>query len=127
MDERVHHTIRHAQVNFTFHDGMDPTLGIQKRESYFSLSFDFLSKGMKSNLKRTISQVTSDEDVLYLFDLIFREFTTLVRSYAFKDYSYLELVWEPGGGRASRKIGLDQLNLFREKKIEISVLLDTSA
>lgn len=118
-DERVHHTIRHAQVNFDFGQAaMDVP-----EQPHFSLYFDFITKGMLQN--RTLNEVIADEDVLYLMDLILREFTTLVKSYRFEDYDYLEVIWEPGGSASRLKLEPDRLNLFRERKLSVSSLLSS--
>ncbi|MBI4394840.1 MAG: hypothetical protein HY583_01450, partial [Candidatus Omnitrophica bacterium] len=116
-DERIHHTIRHAQVNFDYESSAE--------NPHFSLHFDFLTKGMKQT-SRTIDEVISDEDVLYLFNLILREFTEVIRSYRFADYSYLELVWQPGDSSWILKLDPTHLDLFRERKLKIEALLSPS-
>ena len=117
-DERIHHTIRHAQVNFAFRTEPANT---GKRSPHFSLYFDFITKGMPKN--RTLEEVISDEDILYLMDMILREFAVLARSYQFEDYEYLELVWEPAGSGAILRIEPSRLGLFRERKMDVSTLL----
>ncbi len=117
-DERIHHTIRHAQVNFTFHTEAELA---SNQHPHFSLFFDFITKGMSKN--RTLKEVVGDEDVLYLMDIILREFSVLVRSYQFEHYEYLELVWEPAGSTAILKIEPNRLDLFREHKMNVSTLL----
>ena len=118
-DERIHHTIRHAQVNFSYRK---PTELISGSRPYFSLYFDFITKNMRKT--RTLDYVIADEDVLYLMDLILREFADLVRSYRFSNYEYLELVWEPAGADSILKLFPERLNLFRERKLNITTLLE---
>jgi len=118
-DERIHHTIRHAQVNFAFRsDPADVASGSHPR---FSLYFDFITKNMHKN--RTVQEIINDEDVLYLMDMVLREFAVLIRSYRFENYDYLELIWEPAGSSAILKIQPTQLSLFREHKTDVATLL----
>lgn len=117
-DERIHHTIRHAQVNFAFRHETETA---SNPSPHFSLYFDFITKGMPKN--RTLEEVISDEDVLYLMDMILREFAVLARSYRFENYEYLELVWEPAGSGSILRIEPSRLGLFRERKMDVSTLL----
>ncbi len=117
-DERIHHTIRHAQVNFAFRSQSDSS---PENRPHFSLYFDFITKGM--NKTRLLQDIISDEDVLYLMDLILREFADLVRSYRFENYDFLELIWEPAGSQAVLKLEPRRLALFRQHKMDISTLL----
>jgi hypothetical protein len=118
-DERIRHTIRHVQANFAYRAVAASQL------PYFSLSFDVLTKETEQAVRRTIDDVIFDEDALYLFDLILREFTDLVRSYRFNDYDYLELVWKPDGSSSVLRLAPDQLDLFRTRKLHISKLLES--
>lgn len=121
-DERIHHTVRHAQINFAYRSGDD---GISVTgEPNFALHFDFLTKGMINPSQRTADDVIYNEDVLYLMDLVIREFAALVRSYKFQDYDYLDLIWEAGGGASILKLAQNRLDLFREKKLSIEALLE---
>jgi len=121
-DERIHNTVRHAQINFAYRSGDD---GVSNpEEPNFALHFDFLTKSMEQVSQRTADDVVYDEDVLYLLNLIIREFAGLVRSYQFRDYDYLDLVWEAGGGASVLKLAQDRLDLFREKKLSIEALLE---
>ena len=122
-DERIHHTIRHARVNFSYRHGAEGKSGFHE-EPFFALYFDFLAKGMKPS-RRTMGDVIFNEDVLYLFDLILREFTDVVRSYRFGDYTYLELIWEPGDASTVLRLGPDRLDLFRTRKLNVSTLLES--
>lgn len=124
-DERIHHTIRHAQVNFAYRTEPEGA-GTSNGQPHFALYFDFLTKGMKKS-SRTIDQVVGDEDVLYLFNLILREFADVVRSYRFKDYSYLGLIWEPGDSSEMLKLVPERLDLFRMKKLDIAALLESTS
>ena len=119
-DERIHHTIRHAQVNFDYRKD-----SVASGKPHFALYFDFLTKAMKKSAGRTVEQVIADEDVLYLFNLIILEFADLVRSYRFNDYEYLELIWEPGGTASVLQLFPERLDLFRVKKLSISALLES--
>ncbi|MBI4358268.1 MAG: hypothetical protein HY584_03120 [Candidatus Omnitrophica bacterium] len=121
-DERIRHTVQHAQINFNYQHRPDE-MGSARDQPHFALYFDFLTKGMRRESQKTIDQVISDEDVLYLFNLILREFADLVRSYRFDKYQYLELVWEPGGASAILQLFPERLDLFREKKLSIAGLL----
>ncbi|MBI4372612.1 MAG: hypothetical protein HY585_02655 [Candidatus Omnitrophica bacterium] len=120
-DERIHHTIQHAQINFDYQTPKKTSFSREK--PYFALHFDFLTKGMEKS-SRTIDQVIFNEDVLYLFNLILREFTDVIRSYRFTDYGYLELVWQPGGPLWILKLDPARLDLFRERKLKIEALLE---
>ncbi len=122
-DERIHHTIRHAQVNFAYRNEPEET-SISKPQPHFALYFDFLTKGMKKT-SRTLDQVIGDEDVLYLFNLILREFADVVRSYRFSNYNYLGLIWEPGDASAVLKLAPERLDLFRTKKLDVAALLES--
>jgi len=122
-DERIHHTIRHAQVNFAYRDEPEGA-NTSKAQPHFALYFDFLTKDMKKT-SRTIDQVIGDEDILYLFNLILREFADVIRSYRFNEYNYLGLVWEPDNASAVLKLAPDRLDLFRTKKLNIGALLES--
>jgi len=122
-DERIHHTIRHAQVNFAYRTEPEG-IGASNDQPHFALYFDFLTKGMKKP-SHTIDQVVGDEDVLYLFNLILREFADVIRSYRFNDYSYLGLIWEPGDPSAILKLAPEKLDLFRTKKLDVAALLES--
>ena len=124
-DERIHHTIRHAQVNLTYQQRKSRNTITSGGKPYFALYFDFMTKAMNEVSQRTIGQVISDEDVLYLFELVLREFADVIRSYRFKDYQYLELVWEPGGSSSVLRLGIDRLDLFRQKKLDVATLLES--
>ena len=125
-DERVHHTIRHAQINFAYrHTSTQGEGGPNDNKPHFVLYFDLVTKGMNQP-SQTMDQLISDEDVLYLFELILREFVQVVRSYQFTDFSHLELIWQQGTPPAVLKLDSDRLNLFREKKLNISTLLGIS-
>ena len=120
-DERIHHTVRHAQVNFAFKEQPEAAAD---QPPHFSLYFDFITKGMSK--ERTLKEVIGDEDVLYLMDLILREFAVLIRSYRFEGYQYLELIWEPAGSAAILKVEPAQIGQFRERKMDVSGLLGTN-
>jgi hypothetical protein len=121
-DERIHHTVRHAEINFDYRPS---AAGVSSaEESNFALHFDFLTKAMTDPSQRTADDVIYDEDVLYLLNLVIREFAGLVRSYQFQDYNYLDLIWEAGGGASILKLAQDRLDLFREKKLSIEGLLE---
>ena len=122
-DERIHHTVRHAQVNFTFREAPAEAI-TPDQPPHFSLYFDFITKDMSKN--RTLEEVIGDEDVLYLMDMVLREFAVLVRSYRFENYDYLELIWEPAGSAAILKIDPNRLGLFRERKMDVSTLLGSN-
>ena len=125
VDERIHHTIQHAQVNFAYRNEPEGSNG-SNSQPHFALYFDFLTKGM-GKASRTIDQVIGDEDVLYLFNLILREFADVVRSYRFSDYGYLGLIWEPGDSSAVLKLDPARLDLFRMKKLDVAALLESPA
>ena len=120
-DERIRNTIRQAQINFIYRykteelDGRHP-------KPYFALHFDFETKEMK-RIPETLSQMISNEDVLYVLNLILREFVDVVRSYQFRDYSHFELVWDVGTSASSLVLNAERLELFRKKKLDVATLL----
>ncbi|OGW86931.1 MAG: hypothetical protein A3C35_00090 [Omnitrophica bacterium RIFCSPHIGHO2_02_FULL_46_11] len=123
-NERIHHTIRQAQINFAFRSGTNaqPKNDGSDNKPYFALYFDLATKEM-TQPSQTIDQLISDEDILYLFELVLREFSDVIRSYQFKDFNRLELIWQQGNPPAVLKLDPDQLDLFREKKLNIAALL----
>ncbi|MBI4368239.1 MAG: hypothetical protein HY588_02485 [Candidatus Omnitrophica bacterium] len=122
-DERIRHTVRRAQINFVHRDEpADASVSAQDGPS-FALYFDFITKQMQNPSRSSMTKVISDEDVLYLFNLVLREFTDLLRSYQFQDDHDLELVWQPGGESQMLRLIPERLSLFQKKKIDIAVLL----
>ena len=125
VDERVRLTIKHARINFQF--GESEMEGSPDRQHQsFEIHFDFVSKDMKRP-PRALKDVLGDEDVLYIFELLMKEFVTVLRSYQFSDFEDLSLQWEPEGyGGAQDVIDKDHIELFRQGKIGIRDLLHLS-
>lgn len=127
VDERVHNTIQNAQINFIY----EPVKENLKFESgsakpYFSLYCEFRTREMKRP-PIVIDDLFDDEDVLYVLNIVFKEFTDLMRSYQFKDYDHLSIVWMGSDPASSLELDLDRLELFRTKKISINTLLGKPA
>jgi hypothetical protein len=122
-DERIRHTIRQARINFQYQDTPEE-LGARQERPYFALYFDLLSKEMTKPVV-SMDQLVQDEDALFMFDLILREFTFVMRTYRFNDYTHLDLVLQTSGSSSILKLNPDRLNLFREKKLNISSLFES--
>ena len=112
MDERIHNTFDTIQLAFRYEKGAAAS------RPHFSLELE-----MKQKVP-TFSAAPSpalDEDVLYLLNLVSREFVNVLRSYQFSDYEFLRLTFGPE--RAARIIQREDLELFRQKKIDMAGLI----
>jgi hypothetical protein len=121
-DERVSNTVKRAQIHFAYHHNPDD-LDQGKTQPYFALYFDVRTKEMRRT-PRSLNQVLQDEDVLYILNIIFREFVKLIRSYEFKDYADVDLVWSGTTPASSLELTAERLDLFRKNKISVSALFE---
>jgi len=114
-DERVFNTFNATRVLATYHRTTD------RNPAHFSLDFDLEPKHSDAGL--VASDWVSEEDSLYVMNLVLREFVTLLRSYSFTDFSHFELinVTSPAAGAILTK---SDLELFRQGKIDIGHLLN---
>lgn len=113
VDERVHNTVRQGSVKFSYHEETVPP--------HFSLEMDILLRDQLPPAKGQ-SQVYHD-DMLYILNLISKEFVNVLRSYRFGDYAYLELdlAQDPVPVILKR----EDLDLFRRNKIDMQGLLSS--
>jgi len=122
-DERVRHTLKRVQFNYAYYHSQE-RLRQANGKPYFAFHFDFRSKAMKK-MPQSVAQVIRDEDVLYVLDLVLRDFVDLVRSYRFDDFAHFQLVWGVPEQASSFLLELSRLELFRRKKLDISGLLES--
>lgn len=114
-DERIQNTFLGTELEFKYYEN---TPG----KSYFSLDMDVAFKEFSHSSEGSI---VKHEDMVYLLNLISREFVNVLRGYQFGDYQYLSLqvAQEPNAWVFLR----DDLELFRRNKIEFSGLLSSPA
>lgn len=112
MDERIHNTFDTVQLAFRYEKGTGTAA------SHFSLELETKQKVPAFSVP---SPLVLDEDVLYLLNLASREFVNVLRSYQFSDYKFLRLTLGPE--RATRIIAREDLELFRQKKIDMAGLV----
>ncbi|HOW58208.1 MAG TPA: hypothetical protein PLO78_00625 [Candidatus Omnitrophota bacterium] len=112
-DERLFNTFTNIKLVFRYE---------QKPEPYFSFNALASLKGM--NQVPYSDQKGIHEDILYLWDLVAREFAGVVRSYNYQNYKYLQfqlaqleedlLLWN---------IRKDDLELFRRRQKSLKDIL----
>lgn len=114
-DERIQNTFESVRVAFRYEkDPKEPT------GNYFSLDLEVKPR-THTELRPGPSAL--DEDVVYLLNRVSREFVDLLRSYHFSDFQFLQLnlVSDP----VARILVREELELFRQKKIDLRGLLMT--
>lgn len=109
-DERIQNTFREVKINFEYQEEPPPP--------HFSLNLEASLKDFNHYSRESL---VYHEDMLYLLNLVSREFVEVLRSYQFGDYDYLSLnvVQEPSAWVFDR----ESLELFRRKKIDLQGLL----
>ena len=114
-DERIQNTFESLHVAFRYEKDAKEPAG-----NYFSLDLDVKPRA-HTELRHGPSAL--DEDVVYLLNRVSREFVDLLRSYHFNDYQFLQLniVSDP----VARILAREDLELFRQKKIDLRGLLMT--
>ena len=110
-DERVRNTFESIHLSFRYQEE-------KEERPYFSLDLD-----VKLKTPTTLSPPPSaeHEDVLYLLEILSREFVDVLRSYKFAEYEFLEL--NLSSDPAVRILGRDSLELFRRNKTDVQGLL----
>ncbi len=119
-DERVRHTLSQARFNFAYYHRPEDLQEASK--PYFAFHFDFQSKGVKNGLQ-SAEQAVQDEDILYVLNLALREFVDLARSYRFDEYGHFDLISDTAGLSYRLLLKVENLELFRKRKMDISGLL----
>ncbi|MBI4115121.1 MAG: hypothetical protein HY447_00945 [Candidatus Omnitrophica bacterium] len=109
-DERIQNTFETIQLNIRFYK--------EEPENYFSLDLNLKQRGTAP-----VPLVPSvlNEDILYLLDLVSREFVDVLRSYRFSDYAFLQL--KLPSHPFSHNLGKEELELFRREKVDLQGLL----
>lgn len=109
-DERIQNTFEALHLNFQYHQDVT--------ENHFSLGLDAKLKSPAT----PISHISFlHEDVLYLLNLASREFVSVLRSYRFSDYEFLQLNLSSDG--TARVLGREDLELFRRNEVDLQGLL----
>ena len=110
-DERIQNTFREVKMEFEYNESPD-------KKPYFSLNLEAILRDFNNYSRQS---VVFHEDMLYLLNLISREFVDLLRSYMFGDFDYLRLnvAQEP----TQWILGREDLELFRRKRIDLQGLL----
>ena len=108
-DERIHNTFE--KVNLLYRYQEEP-------KNHFSLELDLKLKAPVPSLSGPSLQ---NEDVLYLLKLTSREFVSVLRSYQFSNYEFLQLnlVSDP----VAHILGREDLELLRRNKVDLQGLL----
>jgi len=121
MDERVRLTLKQARLNFSFLGAREEQL--QHGEiPRFLLNFYFLPKSIKT--EPAPEEAFRNEDVVYVLDVLLKEFNSVVYGYSFRDYDRLDLIWESDHSSAPPiEIPQNSLELFRRKKLGTQELL----
>ena len=110
-DERIQNTFEAPQALFQFHRK-------EEEENLFSLELD-----LKPRTAALWAPAVSlfQEDVLYLLNLVSREFVNVLRSYQFSDYHFLQL--KLASDPTAHMLGREDLELFRRNKTSVQGLL----
>lgn len=110
MDERIQNTFESIRSKFYYHKA-DP-------DRFFSFELD-----VKLRTSTPWAQLPTalHEDVIYLLNLVSREFVNTLRSYRFSDYKFLQFnfAFDP----VSRVLGKEELELFRRNKVDLQGIL----
>lgn len=117
IDERVFNTISAHKIELNYQKAKE-----EGARSYFSLEFSMRPKPASPGVPAAlIEDWMNDEDFLYVFNIVVNEFVTVMRSYQFQDFDYLELVniLLPS---SSTSLNSTDLELFRRKKLDIDGL-----
>ena len=109
-DERIRNTFDKINLLFRYHQ--------EKPKNHFSLELDLK---LKSPVSLPLGPSLQNEDVLYLLNLASREFVSVLRSYRFFDYEFLQLSF--ASDPTSHVLGKDDLELFRRNKEDLQGLL----
>lgn len=114
-DERIQNTFLGTELEFKYHES-------PLEKAYFSLDMDVAFKEFNHYAEGSI---VKHEDMVYLLNLISREFVNVLRGYQFGEYQYLSLqvAQEPNAWIFLR----DDLELFRRNKIAFTGLLSAPA
>ena len=121
QDERIQEMMYKHQIELVYTDAdVSDADTTDERSGYYSFMCD-LNLKRKGEVSFTDYEMVMQEDVLYLLELVLREFTGVVRSYAFDDYDYVEFVDAKTGDSIS--LEKEQLELFRKKKMTVEELL----
>ena len=110
-DERIHNTFEKVNLMFRYHQEGEP-------KNHFSLELDLK---LKSPVPTPLGPSLQNEDVLYLLNLTSREFVSVLRSYQFSDYEFLQLSLNSDPN--ARILGKEDLELFRRNKVDLQGLL----
>ena len=113
MDERIFNTFNAVKVNVRYERLED------KEKPYFSIEFNIELKDASIRLSEI--DWTFQEDVIYLLDVVLREFAIVLRGYHFEDYVNFKIsnVQNP----VVTILEKPSLELFRRGKIDITTLL----
>ncbi len=123
-DERIQNTFTTARVVFSY-----AYLDQEKKKGCFSIQTNLTLKKPVPLLEQElasgrITAVESNEDLLYLLDVVMRECVTVLRGYWYDNYEYVKLNSVFGVSFVFKKPDLD---LYRRKKIKIGELMSRSA
>ncbi len=110
-DERIQNTFESIRSNFRYHK--------ENPDHFFSFELDV--KLRTPSPWAGAAPTALHEDVLYLLNLVSREFVTILRSYRFSDFEFLQLnfTFDP----VSRILGREELELFRRNKADLQGIL----
>lgn len=108
-DERIQNTFRDIKLNFDYREEAKP---------YFSLDIETTLKDFNHYSKDSL---VYHEDMLYLLNLVSREFVEVLRGYQFEKFDYLKL--NLAQDAHSWSFAKQDLELFRRKKIDFPGLL----
>ncbi len=108
-DERIHNTFEKSNALFRYE---------KEPKSHFSLELDLK---LKSPVPLAAGPSIQNEDVLYLLNLVSREFVSVVRSYQFLEYEFLQFAL--AADATSHILGREDLELFRRNKADLQGLL----
>ncbi len=129
-DQRVAGLFSQARIEIT-HVGKDEA---EKKEAeveenappanHFRLMLLFSSRNAGASTAPAAQDVFDREDVRYLLDKALQEFVTVIRSYRFEDYEYVD-VFSPTESQIL-VLGKQQLELYRQKKLPLIDLFNTA-
>lgn len=112
-DERIRNTFSSIKIAVQFVD--------ESEKAHFVFNFEqLILKGTGESIQ---DEIPLHEDVIYLLNLISRDFVNVLQSYQFIEYDYLALNFEGLADTAPAVIKKDDLELFRKKKLDFRGIL----
>lgn len=114
-DERILNTFSDVKIKIEF----------DKAEEQPSFNFVFDSVILRNPDINSFGSLILNEDVIYLLDLISRDFVNTLRSYQFGNYDHLSVKFMQESDSREHVFARSDMELFREKKTDFGGLVSS--